>query len=176
MHQKFTVIDLHKPPARVYPGSYNSSTPADLKNGENLVIVRDRRIAVSYMIEALSLFDHYSFRVAQKTAAAKGQKLHLSRPPRAPGENPWGTTTTRSRTRSRIACCFPDGARARCYSRADRPGAPHLECRFHVRHRRRKLFGHRLAWSGSSFSKKPVSYPQHCFAVVQVDKGREDCR
>ena len=89
MHHKFTVIDFDKPTARVYLGSYNFSTPADLKNGENLVIVRDRRIAVSYMIEALSLFDHYSFRVAQKTAAAKGQKLHLSRPPRAPGEKPW---------------------------------------------------------------------------------------
>jgi hypothetical protein len=89
MHHKFTVIDFDKPTARVYLGSYNFSTPADLKNGENLVIVKDRRIAVSYMIEALSLFDHYSFRVAQKTAAAKGQKLHLSRPPRAAGEKPW---------------------------------------------------------------------------------------
>jgi hypothetical protein len=77
MHHKFTVIDFDKPTARVYLGSYNFSTPADLKNGENLVIVRDRRIAVSYMIEALSLFDHYSFRVALKNAAAKGEKLHL---------------------------------------------------------------------------------------------------
>jgi len=68
MHHKFTVIDFDKPTARVYLGSYNFSTPADRKNGENLVIVRDRRIAVSYMIEALSLFDHYSFRVAHKTA------------------------------------------------------------------------------------------------------------
>ena len=73
---------------RVYLASYNFSTPANLKNGENLVVVRDRRIAVSYMIEALSLFDHYSFRVAQTTARAKGQKLHLLRPPRAPGEKP----------------------------------------------------------------------------------------
>jgi phosphatidylserine/phosphatidylglycerophosphate/cardiolipin synthase-like enzyme len=89
MHHKFTVIDFDKPTARVYLGSYNFSTPADLKNGENLVVVRDRRIAVSYMIEALSLFDHYSFRVAQTTAGAKGQKLHLARPPRAPGEKPW---------------------------------------------------------------------------------------
>ena len=89
MHHKFTVIDFDKPTARVYLGSYNFSTPADRKNGENLVVVRDRRIAVSYMIEALSLFDHYSFRVAEKNAAAKGQKLHLSRPPRAPGEKPW---------------------------------------------------------------------------------------
>jgi hypothetical protein len=89
MHHKFTVIDFDKPTARVYLGSYNFSTPADLKNGENLVVVRDRRIAVSYMIEALSLFDHYSFRVAQETAGAKGQKLHLARPPRASGEKPW---------------------------------------------------------------------------------------
>ena len=89
MHHKFTVIDFDKPTARVYLGSYNFSNPADLKNGENLVIVRDRRIAVSYMIEALSLFDHYSFRVAQKNAAAKGEKLHLLGPPRAPGEKPW---------------------------------------------------------------------------------------
>jgi phosphatidylserine/phosphatidylglycerophosphate/cardiolipin synthase-like enzyme len=89
MHHKFTVIDFDKPTARVCLGSYNFSKPADLENGENLVIVRDRRIAVSYMIEALSLFDHYSFRVAQETAAAKGQKLHLARPPRAPGEKPW---------------------------------------------------------------------------------------
>jgi hypothetical protein len=89
MHHKFTVIDFDKPTARVYLGSYNFSAPADLKNGENLVVVRDRRIAVSYMIEALSLFDHYSYRVAQKTAAAKGQKLHLARPPHAPGEKPW---------------------------------------------------------------------------------------
>ena len=89
MHHKFTVIDFDKPTARVYLGSYNFSTPADRKNGENLVVVRDRRIAVSYMIEALSLFDHYSFRVAEKSAAAKGQKLHLSGPPRAPGEKPW---------------------------------------------------------------------------------------
>jgi PLD-like domain len=89
MHHKFTVIDFDKPTARVYLGSYNFSTPADLKNGENLVIVRDRRIAVSYMIEALSLFDHYSFRVAEKKAAAKGEKLHLARPPRAAGEKPW---------------------------------------------------------------------------------------
>lgn len=89
MHHKFTVIDFDKPTARVYLGSYNFSTPADRKNGENLVIVRDRRIAVSYMIEALSLFDHYSFRVAMKAAETEGRTLHLSRPPRGPDEKPW---------------------------------------------------------------------------------------
>jgi phosphatidylserine/phosphatidylglycerophosphate/cardiolipin synthase-like enzyme len=89
MHHKFTVIDFDKPTARVYLGSYNFSNPADLENGENLVLVRDRRIAVSYMIEALSIFDHYSFRVAEKTAHEKNQKLHLAKPPRAAGEKPW---------------------------------------------------------------------------------------
>jgi phospholipase D-like protein len=89
MHHKFTVIDFDKPTARVYLGSYNFSTPADRKNGENLVVVRDRRIAVSYMIEALSIFDHYSFRVAQNAAHEKGQKLYLLKPPRAAGEKPW---------------------------------------------------------------------------------------
>ncbi len=52
MHHKFTVIDFDKPTARVYLGSYNFSKPADRQNGENLLIIRDRRIAVSYMIEA----------------------------------------------------------------------------------------------------------------------------
>jgi phosphatidylserine/phosphatidylglycerophosphate/cardiolipin synthase-like enzyme len=89
MHHKFTVIDFDKPTARVYLGSYNFSTLADRKNAENIVIVKDRRIAVSYMIEALSLFDHYSFRVAEKSATARGQKLHLSKAPRVPGEKPW---------------------------------------------------------------------------------------
>ena len=43
MHHKFTVIDFDKPTARVYLGSYNFSTPADLKNGENLVVVSASR-------------------------------------------------------------------------------------------------------------------------------------
>jgi hypothetical protein len=89
MHHKFTVIDFDKPTARVYLGSYNFSTPADRKNGENLVIVKDRRIAVSYMIEALTLFDHYAFRVAMNAAKTKGEKLHLLPPPRAAGDKPW---------------------------------------------------------------------------------------
>jgi hypothetical protein len=56
MHHKFVVIDFDKPSARVYLGSYNFSLTADGKNGENLVLIRDRRVAVSYMIEALRNF------------------------------------------------------------------------------------------------------------------------
>ncbi|MEO8062403.1 MAG: phospholipase D-like domain-containing protein [Pseudomonadota bacterium] len=87
MHHKFVVIDFDKPSARVYLGSYNFSSPADLKNGENLLLIKDRRIAVSYMIEALRIFDHYHFRVSQQESGRKTLTLQL--PPRAAGEKAW---------------------------------------------------------------------------------------
>jgi phosphatidylserine/phosphatidylglycerophosphate/cardiolipin synthase-like enzyme len=89
MHHKFVVIDFDKPTARVYLGSYNFSVPADEKNGENLLLIRDRRIAVSYTIEALRIFDHYHFRVAQKAAKKAKKKLQLQKPPRKAREKPW---------------------------------------------------------------------------------------
>jgi phosphatidylserine/phosphatidylglycerophosphate/cardiolipin synthase-like enzyme len=89
MHHKFVVIDFDKPTARVYVGSYNFSIAADNQNGENLLVVRDRRIAVSYTVEALRIFDHYHFRVAQQQAKKAKKKLELARPPRKAGEKPW---------------------------------------------------------------------------------------
>lgn len=89
MHHKFLVVDFNKPTARVYLGSYNFSGAADTKNGENLLLIRNRRIAVSYMIEALRLVDHYHFRVAQQEAKTAKTKLQLAKPPRLPGEEPW---------------------------------------------------------------------------------------
>ena len=88
LHHKFLVLDFDKPTARVYLGSYNFSNPADTKNGENLLLIKDQRIAVAYMIEALRLFDHYHFRVNQLQAAAAKKKLFLAEPP-APGQNAW---------------------------------------------------------------------------------------
>jgi len=87
MHHKFVVIDFDKPTARVYAGSYNFSPTADTKNGENLLVFRDQRIAVSYMVEALRIFDHYHFRVLQ--AEKPNKQLVLARPPRKPQEKPW---------------------------------------------------------------------------------------
>jgi len=89
MHHKFVVVDFDKPTARVYLGSYNFSVPADTTNGENLLVVKDRRIAVAYAVEALRIFDHYHFRVAQQGADTAGRPLVLARPPREPGEVPW---------------------------------------------------------------------------------------
>jgi phosphatidylserine/phosphatidylglycerophosphate/cardiolipin synthase-like enzyme len=89
MHHKFVVIDFDKPTARVYTGSYNFSVAADTKNGENLLVICDRRIAVSYVVEALRIFDHYHFRVAQEEAKTAQKELALARPPRKAGEEPW---------------------------------------------------------------------------------------
>jgi phosphatidylserine/phosphatidylglycerophosphate/cardiolipin synthase-like enzyme len=89
MHHKFVVIDFDKPNGRVYLGSYNFSSPADISNGENLFVIRDRRIVVSYMIEAVRLFDHYHFRVAQMEAKKAQKQFALAKPPRKANEKTW---------------------------------------------------------------------------------------
>ncbi|MBA2382985.1 MAG: phospholipase [Chloroflexi bacterium] len=94
MHHKFVVIDFDKPTARVYTGSYNASKPADLENGENLLRIRDRRIATSYMVEALRLFDHYRFRVAKTQAEGAATPITLREPPAVGGEAWWRAAYT----------------------------------------------------------------------------------
>ena len=96
MHHKFIVIDFDKPTARVYTGSYNFSTPADRNNGENLLLIRDPRVATAYMVEALRIFDAYQFRVSfgAKPAAAgqpkpKPKPKELKKPPKQAGDLPW---------------------------------------------------------------------------------------
>lgn len=88
MHHKFLVIDFDKPSARVYLGSFNFSGTADTKNGENLLLIKDRKIAVSYLIEALRIFDHYHFRVNQNAAKKARKTLSLQKPPRT-GQDAW---------------------------------------------------------------------------------------
>lgn len=81
MHHKFIVLDFDTPNARVYAGSYNFSNAADGFNGENLIRIKDRKIATSYMIEAVRIFDHYHFRVAQKNSKTARKQLVLKKPP-----------------------------------------------------------------------------------------------
>lgn len=90
LHHKFVVIDFNKPGARVYTGSYNFSSAADIKNAENLFLIKDRRVATSYMIEGVAMFDHYEFRDAQAKATSAGTPLELQRPPAAGSTaKPW---------------------------------------------------------------------------------------
>jgi hypothetical protein len=89
LHHKFVVIDFNKPTARVYTGSYNFSVAADTKNAENLLLIKDQRVATSYMVEAVSMFDHYVYR----DSAAKAnddQPLELQKPPaNGSADKPW---------------------------------------------------------------------------------------
>jgi PLD-like domain len=90
MHHKFVVLDFDTNDARVYLGSYNFSEPADFDNGENLVLIKDRTVATSYMIEALRIYDHYRFRSAREDEKGKGKKvLQLKLPPKKRSEKPW---------------------------------------------------------------------------------------
>ncbi len=89
MHHKFVVIDFDKPSARMYMGSHNFSVAADTSNGENLLLIKDQKIATAYMVEALRLFDHYHFRLAQEEAKTAQRTLQLAKPPRKKGEKAW---------------------------------------------------------------------------------------
>ena len=89
MHHKFVVLNFGKPDARVWLGSYNFSSAADRNNGENLVLVRDPVVAASFAIEALRIFDHYSFRVKQQDAQLLPGGLLLRKPPRIAGDDAW---------------------------------------------------------------------------------------
>jgi hypothetical protein len=89
LHHKFVVIDFDKPTARVYIGSYNFSSSADIKNAENLLLIQDRRIAVGYMIEAVVMVDHYEFRDALAKATTPTQKIYLHPSPRNPDDTAW---------------------------------------------------------------------------------------
>ena len=96
MHHKFVVIDFNKPTARVYTGSYNFSHAADVENGENLVLIKDQRIATAYMVEALRIVDAYQFRISSKTppsgsagSAGKTSTKGLAVPPANTGQTPW---------------------------------------------------------------------------------------
>jgi len=86
LHHKFVVIDPDLPTARVYVGSFNFSGAAETKNGENLMLITDRRMATSFLVEALSMFDHYSFRAKYN---ANPFPPALLRPPTTPGTAPW---------------------------------------------------------------------------------------
>jgi PLD-like domain len=90
MHHKFVVLDFETDDARVYFGSFNFSDPADFENGENLVFVKDRTVATSFMVEALRIYDHYRFRTAQKTVPkGKSKIMELALPPKKSSEKTW---------------------------------------------------------------------------------------
>lgn len=84
-HNKFVVTDFNLTTARVYTGSSNLSPSGETKNGDNLIVIQDQRVATSYAIDALRIFDHLHFRsrmnqASKLTAHAAQQALTLQKP------------------------------------------------------------------------------------------------
>jgi phosphatidylserine/phosphatidylglycerophosphate/cardiolipin synthase-like enzyme len=96
VHHKFVVTDFNMPTAKVFTGSSNLAPSGEKGNGDHLIMIEDRKIAIAYAIEALRVFDHLHFRSRMK-AASKGpagskmktDKLTLRKPTSISGEPAW---------------------------------------------------------------------------------------
>jgi phosphatidylserine/phosphatidylglycerophosphate/cardiolipin synthase-like enzyme len=100
VHHKFVVTDFSLPTAKVFTGSSNFAPSGEEKNGDNLIMICDPKIATSYAIEALRVFDHLHFRSRMKDAGSGGKKkkpakgkkadtLVLKKPKKISGKPPW---------------------------------------------------------------------------------------
>lgn len=90
IHHKFVVADFHTDDATVFLGSSNLAPSGEEKNGDNLMMIKDQRIAVSYALEAIRVFDHLQFRVKMKDGDKKDNYvIKLRKPPRNPSEYAW---------------------------------------------------------------------------------------
>lgn len=65
VHHKFVVCDFNDKSPVVYCGSSNLAEGGEKQNGDNLLEIRDREVAVAYAVEAIRLYDHYRFRSVQ---------------------------------------------------------------------------------------------------------------
>jgi phosphatidylserine/phosphatidylglycerophosphate/cardiolipin synthase-like enzyme len=90
-HHKFVVTDFSLPTAKVFTGSSNLSKNGESGNGDNLVMIEDPRVATSYAIEALRIFDHLHFRSRMQSASRRDSEdpLTLRKPASMTGQAAW---------------------------------------------------------------------------------------
>lgn len=72
IHHKFIVIDAEGAHPVVYTGSANMSRNSEQFNDENLLEIRDPRIAAIYLAEFLRLYEHYRARALTINAKQHG--------------------------------------------------------------------------------------------------------
>ena len=98
VHHKFVVTDFNLPTAKVFMGSCNLAPAGEKNNGDHLILIEDRKVAASYAIEGVRVFDHLHFRDVLRDAqekkkageTAKATKALTLRKPRAvTGEAAW---------------------------------------------------------------------------------------
>ncbi len=68
IHNKFVVVDFNGPNPAVFTGSSNLADGGEESNGDNLIGIYDRSIAILFGVEAIRLIDHYGFRAALQQA------------------------------------------------------------------------------------------------------------
>lgn len=88
VHHKFVVTDFNGERPMVFTGSSNMAAGGEKDNGDHLICIEDRKLAIGYAIEALRMFDHFHFRLGMKEGDAKKVVLTLAKPPKAGGK-PW---------------------------------------------------------------------------------------
>jgi phosphatidylserine/phosphatidylglycerophosphate/cardiolipin synthase-like enzyme len=90
-HHKFVVTDFNMPTAKVFTGSCNMSVSGEESNGDNLVMIEDPRVATSYAIEALRIFDHLHFRSNMQLASDEDEPavITLAKPEAISGQPAW---------------------------------------------------------------------------------------
>jgi len=88
-HHKFVVTDFNLPTAKVFTGSCNMSVSGENKNGDNLVMIEDPRVATSFAIEAIRVFDHLEFRSKMQNAPESNDPLTLKKPTTFSGKAAW---------------------------------------------------------------------------------------
>ena len=70
IHHKYVVCDFNDKSPVVFCGSSNLSEGGEKSNGDNLLAIYDRKIAICYAVEAIRLFDHYRFRTLQENSTS----------------------------------------------------------------------------------------------------------
>jgi hypothetical protein len=88
VHNKFIVIDFNADSPAVFTGSSNLAEGGEKANGDSLLMIEDKVLAEIYAVEALKIFDHYSFRDKMKSAT-DAQPLTLWYPGKQGEAMPW---------------------------------------------------------------------------------------
>lgn len=81
LHHKFVICDFNRPNAVVFTGSSNLASGGEHNNGDNLIEIRDPKVAVAYGVEAVRIFDQYDFRNRMKRAKKQPKAYDLAEPP-----------------------------------------------------------------------------------------------
>ncbi len=84
------MTDFSLPTAKVFTGSSNLAPSGEKNNGDHLIMIEDRKIAIGYAIEALRVFDHLHFRSRMRASRrGKKDKLELREPKAIDGKDAW---------------------------------------------------------------------------------------